>query len=259
MLRFVINLDKATNRWTHMQRALSRFDIEFERISAIDGRRISKDDLAALVPPLNDLSKIICPRAVSPAEIGAFLSHKNCWKKLVDSGENWALIMEDDINFSSRARSYITSIDWIPQGLDIIQLFVFRQNWKAKVGKNKIRLSSGDMLLRPYKPSPVGAQAYFISRQAAESALEMSCKIMAPVDEFLFNPMSDFATRYPVYRLNPAVVMPLDDELPSTIGLNKTDYPFSKWIRNHPLRKIKQLQLRCRILCFSESAEFTFR
>ena len=259
MLKFVINLSRAQNRWVHMQRELGRLGIQAQRVEAIDGRLLSPASVASLTAPLTDISKISCPRELSLGEIGAFLSHRECWKLLLDSDETWALIMEDDLGFSDRAKHYLCSSDWIPKGLDLIQVFLLKKQWQAVVDKRPIRLSSGDCLWHPYKPSPVGSQAYFISKNAARLALSLSSKIMAPVDEFLFNPISDFARQFPVYRLNPSIVIPLDEELPSTIAVNTEDYQYSKRIQNHPIRKFRKLQVRLKRLIFGKKEMFIFR
>ena len=258
MLKFVINLARAKDRWVHMQKELGRLGIQAQRVEAIDGRLIPPAQLASLTAPLMDISKICCPRQLSPGEIGAFLSHRECWKLLLDSKEKWALIMEDDLRFSDRAKYYLCNSDWIPKGIDLIQVFLLKRQWQAVVDKRPIHLDSGDRLWHPYNPSPVGAQAYFISRDAARFALSLSCKIMAPVDEFLFNPISDFSRQFPVYRLNPSIVIPLDDELPSTIAVNRGDYQYSKRIQNHPVRKFRKFQVRLKGLIFGKKEEFVF-
>ena len=257
MLRFVINLDRATDRWVYTQYSLTKNKIEAQRVSAIDGRKLSPEQLNSLVPDLEDISKILCPRAISPGEIGAFLSHKECWRRLVSSEHNWALIMEDDLCFSSKAVDFMSTTSWIPKGINLVQLFVFKEKWEAIVDKKSFMVSNDAVLYHPYKPNPIGSQAYFISKKAAQCALNLSEKLMSPVDEFLFNPISDFARAFPVYRLNPAVVRPLDDRLPSTIGVNPESYPRSIWIQNHPLRRLRKLQIR--LLTTLKGKKVTFR
>lgn len=258
MLKFVINLARAKDRWAHMQRELGRLGIQAQRVEAIDGRLIPSAHIATLTAPLMDISKICCPRELSPGEIGAFLSHRECWKLLADSNETWALVMEDDLGFSDRAKYYLCNSDWIPKGVDLIQVFLLKRQWQAVVDKRPIHLASGDCLWHPYKPSPVGAQAYFISKNAARFALSLSSKIMAPVDEFLFNPISDFSRQFPVYRLNPSIVIPLDTELPSTIAVNREDFRYSKRIQNHPVRKFRKFQVRLKTMIFGKKEMFIF-
>lgn len=259
MLRFVINLDRATDRMDHMRSAIASLGIDVERVSAVDGKKLSPENLKALQTPIHDISKIICPRTLTSGEVGAFLSHQECWRRLVNSDQQWALILEDDLAFSPRAKTYFATTEWIPSGIDLVQFFLFRKNWTAKVDKKIINLVNGDSLSHPYKPSPVGAQAYVISRNAAENALKLSRTIMAPVDEFLFNPVSDFARMFPVYRLNPAVVIPLDDELPSTIGVKKEEVLMSSKMKYHPQLRLRRLQLRLKVLFNSKIMQFVFK
>lgn len=259
MLRFVINLDRATDRMDHMRRAIANLGIDVERVSAVDGKKLSPEHLKELQTPVHDISKIICPRTLTSGEVGAFLSHQECWKRLVNSDQKWALILEDDLAFSPRAKTYFETTEWVPSGIDLVQFFLFRRNWTAKVDKKIIKLVNGDSLSHPYKPSPVGAQAYLISRNAAENALKLSQTMMAPVDEFLFNPVSNFARKFPVYRLNPAVVIPLDDKLPSTIDAKKEDVSISLMMKYHPQLRLRRLQLRFKVFFNSKNEHFIFK
>ena len=260
MLKLVINLERSFERLSHMQVQFVALGIGggWHRVAAIDGRKLSLNQIKRSASNIRDISKIICPRALSVEEIGAFLSHRKCWKQLVNSNETWALIMEDDIVFSHRAKEYLLDSSWIPLGVDIVQLFIFTKTWEAKVDKNGFKLRNGDRLFHPYYPPPVGAQAYCISRRAAKEALKLSKKIMAPVDEFLFNPISDFASYFPVYRLNPAIAMPLDNKFPSTIGVVRDKYPHSNLVRFHPLRIMKTLQFRLNTIGRTRSETFIF-
>lgn len=238
MLRLVINLDRSPERWQMMKNSLENLGVTAERVSACEGKKLSQDEIKALVPPLDDIAKINCPREILPNEIGCFLSHKKCWQKLVDSEENWALILEDDIKFSSRANYYIKDTNWIPEGVDIVQLHLWGKSWETRINdKENITLKSGDELVHPIHPPALGTQAYFISKRAARDALQFSERLSCPVDNFLAGIYSRFSKLHPTYRLNPAVVTTTD--LPSSIGTKEAIrlLPYSKKIKNHPLRR----------------------
>lgn len=259
MLRYVINLDRSPDRWFMVSEKLKAFDIHAERISAVDGHGLSRETLVSLIPPLEDISKINCPRELLPGEIGCFLSHKKCWQKLTESeNENWALIMEDDIEISSRAKNYMTNTDWIPEGIDLIQLHIWGSTWKSKVDKS-FTLPNGDNLLRPLNPPALGTQAYLISKKAATDALSLSKTICSPVDNFLSGIYSPFAKKYPTYRLNPAIVTTTD--LPSSIDAKQyiNKLPFSKKIKNHPLRRLLRLKHQIIYTLFGKEKVFIFK
>lgn len=259
MLRLVINLKRSPDRWRMVSRELERFHLPFERIEAVDGKMLEKSVLDSLVPPLDDISKICCPRALTSSEIACFLSHKKCWQRLIDSDENWALIMEDDIRVSDRALKFIENHNWIPEGIHILQLHVWRTPWKAKVSKKHFSLDDGDELLIPLHPAALGTQAYLISKTAAQQAIKMSNKIPAPVDEFLSGVFSSFAQQFPTYRLNPAVVTV--EDIPSTVDVRRNikRLPFSKKIKNHPLRLFLKVKNQIMYTLFSRTELFNYK
>ena len=115
MLRFLINLKDSKERLSRMQDILGRLDIDFERIEAVNGKAMDPAKVLEIQYPLNDLYyRTRFTRLLSPGEVGCYLSHIACWKRLVNSNEQWALIMEDDIIVSSLAGQYMKSCDWIP-------------------------------------------------------------------------------------------------------------------------------------------------
>lgn len=115
-------------------------------------------------------------------------------------------ILEDDITIFPSASKYIESPSWIPEGIDLVQIFIPTNPWVALVDKKNFKLPKNATLYHPLKPSPIGCLAYFISKKAAKEAIEHSQKLSMPVDEFLFSPLSAFAKHHPVWRLNPAVI-----------------------------------------------------
>ncbi len=236
MLHLVINLDKSKSRWESIVPLLNSFGINPERIPGVDGTNITEEEYEYITPPLDDPSKIDFPRQLTKNEVGCFLAHKKCWQHLVDSQENWAMIMEDDILFSDRAKPYITNTDWIPPFCKIVQLSSFRKK-TFHVASESLYLANGDQLVRPFKPYPYGCQAYLIRRDLAHEAIRASQKIILPVDDFLFSYRSRFCRSFVFnfyYRLNPAVVCP-DDRFSSEIG-NRSNLKKSLKIKLHPSR-----------------------
>lgn len=101
MKTFVINLQRAVERKKHMQRQLNRFSfLDAEFIDAVDGKQFSADVAKSLFD--YDSFYKLYGRDPSLAEIGCTFSHIKCYKKLIDSEEKAALILEDDAYLSER-------------------------------------------------------------------------------------------------------------------------------------------------------------
>lgn len=212
ILRLVINLDRSKERLESVSKQLSAQGLSFQRIPAVDGRKLSPEQLSRLEAPYNAPEKFVFRKALWPTEIACFLSHAACWEKLVNSNCDWALIMEDDIVLSPRFKLFAASSKWIPQGVRIIQLHGSRQTFT--VGESYP--AHDTELLRIIRPTPLGCLAYLIHREAAAYALATYMPIPAPVDDWLFRQCSDFARRFPPHRLFTSCVATLD--VPSTIG-----------------------------------------
>ena len=96
---FVLNLDRAPDRWLEAQSELGRFNLSIQRFSAVDGRKLTARELHANV---TRLAQAILPKGV----VGCFLSHRKFWQHVVDNNLSQAIIMEDDVllvpNFNER-------------------------------------------------------------------------------------------------------------------------------------------------------------
>ena len=249
MLRMIINLDRSKDRWQHMLGQMSDLgmdDGDFLRVSAVDGRKLTLEQLDNAVAPLNSSAKADFPGALTNTEIGCFLSHKKCWQQLLASHEEWGVVMEDDVRFSLEIMRFIRTDDWIPKGVDIVQLHTMRKQGRTVLvsGNKKCIDGGGYFLAKQVKPSPIGAQTYLINRRAAALALRLSEKIPAPVDDFLFQVASDFRTTTETWTLFPSVVWP-DEAIESTIDAgqqNRHSRAKSLKVLLHPRRVIKKIR-----------------
>lgn len=72
---FVINLARSTERRTSIEQHLSRLNLDYEIVEAVDGSQLSYSDIMRETRPLN--------YALSCGEIGCALSHINIYRKMV--------------------------------------------------------------------------------------------------------------------------------------------------------------------------------
>ena len=233
MLRLVINLDREITRWKSVEHQFLPLGIAVQRVSAVDAQK--QQIPWSQVVPLGSFEKFYSPIEMSAAEVCCYLSHMKCWERLLNSGERWAAIFEDDILLSKRSRNFLLSSNWIPNGIHILQLHTIEKRWSRKTLPRGISVIDGAQVFRVIKPSN-GTCGYLIDRDAAKKALELSKKIAAPVDEFLFDFKSPFTAIYPTRGLNPACVLHNNNQFLSTIEDsrkgNKRFVPI--WHRLHP-------------------------
>lgn len=237
MLKFVVNLDSSKERFSSINSRLGRLNLNFERISAVNGRELSTDYINKITYPLTHKSKVLFPRELTSGEIGCFLSHKRCWTKLLESDEEWAAIIEDDVRVAKSAERYINNDSWIPDEVKICKLSLLKDNIEYEIEEGKeLGVDQSTRLYVPLWPEPLGTQGYLISREVAERALSLSNKIIAPVDNFLFSKWFQIARNYDIWALNPLLVKE-DDAMESVIGARKKNVKKASFFVRHGLKR----------------------
>lgn len=230
MKTYLINLDRSVERLKDMNSKAQAIGISFERVKAVDGGKLDNLENYCQVPNNH------YPYVLTAGEVACFLSHRKCWEKLVESSQDWALILEDDCIFSARATPYLSNTDWIPAGVDLIQLFYTQHE---TVYKESLPLKDGNELLKLDCSSPVGSFAYFISRTAAIKALSLSSVVQGPVDNFLHGDYFEFKKYFPTWRLKFGVVR-VDDLTTTIIGRSNKSQKLN-FYRLSPSRFIAKL------------------
>jgi glycosyl transferase family 25 len=87
---YVLNLDRAQDRWDETQKEMARVGVEVTRLPAIDGRALSKQELRKESTPF---ATFFNPRGV----LACYMSHRMFWQKVVDDNLPAAVIFEDDV------------------------------------------------------------------------------------------------------------------------------------------------------------------
>lgn len=218
MLKLFINLDRSLQRKIKTENALQKLGLLFERVSAVDGKELSDEYISKIQYSKFDYDiRSRYTRQLTKAEIGCFLSHRKCWIKLLESQEEFAVIIEDALKISGRTKKYLETDKWIPEGIDIIRLNCYEPNTIHIISKDQITVNNKDRLICQLKPKPLGTQGYIISRKAAEVAISFSEKIPGPVDDFLFTPLFEISHLFKPWQIDPCLIC-RDTAICSDIG-----------------------------------------
>jgi glycosyl transferase family 25 len=114
-----------------------------------------------------------------PGQIGAFLSHRQAWKKCLQT-QKLTFILEDDFLFRQKLSEILPIVFDNLSNFDVLKLQGHHEDWKHKVlkdyGKNK--------LVRHYHDT-FGLVAYFVKPESAKVLLEKSDHFRAHVDDFV--------------------------------------------------------------------------
>lgn len=178
---YLINQKESVDRRNTMLAELIKYPcMDVEIVEGINGKRLSPE----YVKTNFDVLKFVYRNRRTPkrGEIGCILSHRECYKRLLDSDEDYALILEDDIVFfypekveflirettgklkknSPHVISFATHNIYYTGKVYDIDDFSFHKLWDA-----------------------YGACAYLINRKAAERLLKIS-RYSIVADDFTF-------------------------------------------------------------------------
>jgi hypothetical protein len=154
---YCINLDDQPERWEYMEDQFKYWEItNYHRISAYDGR----DD---------DLSEILkgrYPDMMTSGEIGCTTSHLKAIKQFYDSGEPYAIMMEDDCELDLVRFWNFTWQDFhakIPYDWDVCQIAI---------------ICTGDIHIKIHKRfvNEFSTACYIITRHHAEKLIRLHCR-----------------------------------------------------------------------------------
>jgi glycosyl transferase family 25 len=197
-LVLLINLDRDTDRLAAARQRLLAEGLECERVSAVLGTNVP----GALADQFR-----MSFAGMRPGEIGCYASHLVAAERFLDSGQECAVVLEDDIDCRPGAADVIASaIDHAPVGWDFIGLCADSRRAMRRIAN----LSHGRALVR-FSRYPWGTAGYLVSRTGALKMLAPRPR-MIPIDLQIRQPWTLGLDAYGVY---PPVIG--NAALPSTI------------------------------------------
>jgi GR25 family glycosyltransferase involved in LPS biosynthesis len=170
---FILHLERARQRRAQAELLRASVRMPAEILPAVDGTSLSEAEIdKAYVRQLH------APRfyfGLNRAEIGAFLSHRAAWRRIVDDGLDYAVVFEDDADIEpvSFARTCAFAK-------------AARAQWDYVLAPAMKRGAEGARvtLNHPSAP-PLRALAQFVSNAAARRLLAVTEQFDRPIDTFL--------------------------------------------------------------------------
>lgn len=208
---YIINMNDSEERAAKIFPLAQQMSYPVYRIEAVNGRLLSERDLENYQEK-GAMRKRWPRSSMRPAEVGCSLSHIKAWKQFLDHDHEYALIFEDDTEFSPKQLEHI-----------IEDLLRYKAYWdvcslQGRYYRKRFALpifSLGDHdLSMPYK-SLYCAGAYVVSRKAAKAYLKDALPLQMPVDHYLYR---DFPRGLLLMLVTP---MPTDQDGVSEIDKNE--------------------------------------
>ncbi|MGW4727706.1 family 16 glycosylhydrolase [Streptomyces shenzhenensis] len=228
---YVINLDRAQERWSRLNRDLRRLrtmegrslDTITRRFSAIDARRLQGPPPANLLNPTYTLAEQLLidphPRldvddaaratriTMTPQEIAVALSHIEVWKLIAASSMPYTLVLEDDAYVTRTCMSVLKRV-WgelrSDRGADdsVDLLYLSYQ----ETGEDEVRIRTTSALRRPTR-GLWQLSGYVLSRAGAEKLLSL-LPAHGPIDLWInlqFDHLSVRMTNRPIIEQRPGI------------------------------------------------------
>ena len=208
---FLINLDKNTDRLAYMTSRLNELHIPFERIPAVYGAMLKKDELHKSFAAFRSF---LCEgRRVTKGEIGCALSHCEVYRRIIDENLPCALVLEDDVALG----------DELPRVLHDVEQF-------CKADTPQAVLLSAHGIEEPRRKqsgierigSGMCTDAYVITNAGARLVLHSNFPMVAVADRWI--------------RWKKRFGLELYRAWPMTAWQDKTRFPDSD-VSNHPQRR----------------------
>lgn len=205
---YIINLPKDYERRESVLKETGQYPcLEIEMVQAVYGKELTDEEKDRLFDAGNYTRRY--RRSVLPGEIGCTLSHRACYKRLLESDRGFALVLEDDACFVKGAftEDFSKSVMNFMNG-DIPLVLLLHADFES-MGKGYS--FSGDYFLYPVY-SALFTTAYLINKKAARLLLQNKSPYWVADDWLLFR---RWGIR--VYSLYPSVVIQQWDTFDSSI------------------------------------------
>lgn len=193
MKAYVINLDRAPDRWDFAQTQGSRLNLDLARLAATEGAQIPEAEYHRLCPtdPRG--------RRITRSELACFLSHTRAWAEIAAGTASHGVVFEDDVLLADDAAAYLAP-DWLPGDADLVKLNASKR--RVKINQTALSAPNGRALHRLVAPT-IDASAYVISARHARELLATTTTFPRAADRAIF----DTATGAIIYQLNPGVAV----------------------------------------------------
>jgi glycosyl transferase, family 25 len=176
MRAYIINLERAKDRWSAVESAFAPTALELQRIEAVDG--------ATLSLPCAEFAerrfRWCHGRSTNPREIGCYLSHIAALRAFLATDEEYALIGEDDVRLQVDLEAVLESALRYADHWNILRLSGLSNGRPMRVarlaGGYSLNVSIGRMK---------GLGAYVVDRTAARRWAEGALPMWLPIDHAL--------------------------------------------------------------------------
>jgi len=176
---FIIHLERAVARRSQAEACAAMLPMAAEILPAVDGRQLTASERQTVVR-----RRLLSPRypfPLSQAETACFLSHRKAWQRIVDTGLDAGLVMEDDVAPASEAfAAVIEAAVGTARPDEFVRFPMHERGEQGAV----VRTAGPVRFVEPRLPG-LNMQMQLVGREAARRLLAASERFDRPVDSFV--------------------------------------------------------------------------
>lgn len=244
---YVINLIDSVDRRKNVLAELSKYPfIDYELVEAVDGRKMSQEDVDHLFDCKRFLRRM--GYEVMPGEIGCTLSHRECYRKLLSSEDEVALILEDDVRF-------LAEDNRVEELIGTISAQMTDKPSVVTLTRHRLYYSWGERpVMGEYSLCRVreawGTCAYLINKKAAAVLLEIGMPYFV-ADDFLIMNKKGIRVEgiYPMLAIGASEMQEISSEICNNWGaIDYSKIPLCFKVQRYLLDRYKRLLCIIKIL-----------
>ncbi|NDD84233.1 glycosyltransferase family 25 protein [bacterium] len=185
-------MEKSKDRLERMERQIAILGKPFQRIAAVDGSLLTTEQITKAS---ETHCRLFCTRSM----IGIYMSHLKAWRTMIDNGDGYAMIMEDDCSlvpsFQNELKLVLDELNTINPEWDFLYLGCFgacdpnkkydvigyAQRMMTHILK-KSKMNSEDLTYSFVPETPIGFHCYIVSHKCAKYLVNAMKKASYHVD-----------------------------------------------------------------------------
>jgi GR25 family glycosyltransferase involved in LPS biosynthesis/phosphorylcholine metabolism protein LicD len=184
---YMINCQMHKDRYKKFQEFADKANLIACRIPCVLGGKFNNEFLCDLIK-----KGLLKKNAeMTKIEVSINLSHHNAWKSIINSCNDYGLVLEDDVevhsDFIERINDILEGLD--ENGIDFSILHLWGGNWMKTISKQKkiLKIDNDITIMKQNTEYNEGAVAYIISKEYAKFLIEKSFPIKEPQDIMMGN------------------------------------------------------------------------
>lgn len=231
MRAFIINLDRAPDRWAFVERSFAGTGIEVCRVPGIDGKLLPQ--------PCDDYPDALYHRyhgrPNTPGTTGCFLSHVKALKFFLETGDAHGIIVEDDAQLGPKFEKVMAEAMRYSGEWDILRLTGLSDGMPMRVADlgdgYSLNVSLGRLK---------GLGVYAVNRKAAERWVETLLPMRVPVDHAMDR---EWFCGLRAMTVQPFPASQTDHDFKSSIQIGKSlKLPaWRRWLTTYPYQVFNEV------------------